>query len=59
MAPIGCPETSVRNCHCSMSNDPEERGSQLRGGSLKSHRFCLDVYGDWKMYGPELFCCID
>jgi len=27
MRPIGCPETSVRNCHCSVCN-PEERRSQ-------------------------------
>ena len=31
------PETSVRNFHCSLRNDPEERSSHLlRGGSLKS-----------------------
>jgi hypothetical protein len=40
MGPIGCPETSVRNCHHSLRNNPEERGSQLlRGGSLKSRKF--------------------
>jgi len=34
---IGCPETSVRNYHHSLRNNPEERISQLlRGGSLKS-----------------------
>ena len=27
MGPTGCPETSVRNCHCSLRNDPEERSS--------------------------------
>jgi hypothetical protein len=37
MRSIGFPETSVRNCHYSLRNNPEERGSQLlRGGSLKS-----------------------
>jgi hypothetical protein len=37
MGPIGCPETSVRNYHCWLRNDPEERSSQLlRGVSLKS-----------------------
>ena len=37
MGPIGCPETSVRNYHYSLCNDPEERSSLLlRGGSLKS-----------------------
>jgi hypothetical protein len=36
MGPIGFPETSVRNHHYSLRNDPEERSSQLlRGGSLK------------------------
>jgi len=31
------PETSVRYCHHSLRNDPEEHSSQLhRGGSLKS-----------------------
>jgi hypothetical protein len=37
MRPIGCPETSVRNCHYSLINNPEELSSQLlRGVSLKS-----------------------
>jgi len=27
MEPIGCPETSARNYHCSLRNDPEERSS--------------------------------
>jgi hypothetical protein len=26
----GCPETSVRNYHCSLSNNPEERSSTWR-----------------------------
>jgi hypothetical protein len=34
---IGCPETSVRNCHYSLRHGPEERSShQLRGGGLKT-----------------------
>jgi hypothetical protein len=37
MGPIGCPETSVRNYHYSLRNNPEERSSHLlRGGSLMS-----------------------
>ena len=37
MGPIGWPETSVRNCHYSLRNSPQERSSHLlRGGSLKS-----------------------
>jgi hypothetical protein len=40
MGPIGCPETSVRNCHYMTSNTPEERRSHLlRGRSLKSRMF--------------------
>jgi len=37
MGPIGCGETSVRNDHYSLRNNPEERSAQLlRGGSLRS-----------------------
>jgi hypothetical protein len=37
MGPIGCPETSVRNHHYSLRNNPKERSSHLlRDGSLKS-----------------------
>ena len=37
VGPIGCPETSVRNYHYLLRNNPEERSSKLlRGGSLKS-----------------------
>jgi hypothetical protein len=37
--PAGCPDTSVRICHYSLRNDPEERSSELfRGGSLESHK---------------------
>ena len=37
MGPRGCPETSVRNSHYSLRNNPEERSSQLhRCASLKS-----------------------
>jgi hypothetical protein len=33
----GCPETSARNYHSALPNDPEERRAHLpRGGSLKS-----------------------
>jgi len=36
---MSCPETSVRNYHYSLCNNPVERNSQLlRGGSLKSQR---------------------
>ena len=45
--PIGCPETSVRNDHCLLRNDPEERSSYrlfqlllrlLRGRALVASR---------------------
>ena len=37
LGPIGCPETSVRNYHYSLRNDPEECSSHLlRDESLKS-----------------------
>jgi len=40
MGPLDCPETSVRNCHSKLHNNPEERISHLhRGGSLKSRKF--------------------
>ena len=29
MGPIGCPETSVRNYHCSLRNNPQERISHV------------------------------
>jgi len=39
LEPIGCPETSVRNYHYTLLNDPEGRSSHLlRGGSLKLPR---------------------
>ena len=42
MGPIGCPETSVRNCHYSLRKSPEERNSHvLRGGNVKSRRYLL------------------
>jgi hypothetical protein len=50
MGPIGCPETSVRNYHYSLRNNPEERSSQLlRGGSLKSRIYfilCIKFHVD-------------
>jgi len=37
MGPAGRPETSVRNYHYSLRNNPEERSSHLlRGESLQS-----------------------
>ena len=47
--PIGCPETSSGNCHCSLyRNSAEERSSILfRGGSLKSRIFMKFDIGDF------------
>ena len=37
MGTLCCPETSAKNCHYYLRNNPEERGSRvLRGRSLKS-----------------------
>jgi len=30
MVPVGCPETTVRNYHYSLLNNPEQRSSQIR-----------------------------
>jgi hypothetical protein len=37
MGPIGCPETSVRNCHYSVRNNPQERSSRK---VLLFHSYC-------------------
>jgi len=45
LGPIGCPETSVRNCRYSLRNNPEERSSPLlRGGILKSRTINRSVW---------------
>jgi hypothetical protein len=39
MGPLGCPETSVRNYHYSLRNNPEQRSSHLLyGGGLNSRK---------------------
>ena len=38
MGPIGCPETSVRNYHYTLRNNPEERLKSLRA------EWCLPVH---------------
>jgi hypothetical protein len=44
MGPTGFPETSVRNYHCSLRNNPEERSSHtLSGRSLKSRTLLKNV----------------
>jgi len=58
MGPIGCPETSVRDYHYSLRNDPEERSSQLlRGGSLKS-RICILTHISFCTLNFMLTTCI-
>ena len=60
MGPIGCPETSVRNYHYSLCNDPEERSSNLlRGGSLKSRKdwcvlFSISLFRFWTLYNKHV-----
>jgi hypothetical protein len=45
MAPIGFPETSVRDFHYSLCNNPEGCISLLlRGGSMKSRK-CRPIFG--------------
>ena len=45
IGPIDCPETSVRNYHYSLRNNPEDRSSQLlRGSSLKSSNSLYAAY---------------
>ena len=54
MGTIGCPETSVRNCHYSLHSNPEECGSHLlRGRSLKS-RIVFDVFSYVKAVQTKL-----
>jgi hypothetical protein len=38
MGQLGCPGTTVRNYCCTLRNNPEERGSHVRGGSMDSRR---------------------
>jgi len=55
MGPIFCPETSVRNYHYSLLNNPEERSSHLLcGGSLKSR--LTGCYEVWK--GNNFTVCL-
>jgi hypothetical protein len=68
--PIGCPETSVRNYHYSLRNDPEERGSfqieiGLCGSGFPCHfisaswmerRFALNVLPNISVCGSEDSC---
>ena len=43
MGPIGCPETSVRNYHCWLRSNPEERSSQ-KELLIHSPSVCRRVY---------------
>jgi hypothetical protein len=53
MGPVGCPETSARNCYYSQRNNPVERSSLLpRGGSLKSRKNYLSFHTQ-----QILYCC--
>jgi len=37
MGKIGCPETSVRNCHYSLRNNPEEHSSHPFAAEAWNH----------------------
>jgi len=37
MGPIGCPETSVRNYHYSLRNNPEERSPGYLAAEARNH----------------------
>jgi hypothetical protein len=58
---IGCPETSVRNCHYSLRNGPKDRSSHLlHGGGLKTRlnlvqslRMSEDVLPHDSRFGSE------
>jgi hypothetical protein len=51
MGPKGCPETSVRNYHYSLRNNPEERSSNLlRGGSLELRMGFIPIYMDYCLF---------
>ena len=59
MEPIGCPETSIRNYHYSLHNNPEERNYQLlRVGSL-NFRSCISTkrYSGKMLYKPCNITC--
>jgi hypothetical protein len=62
MGPIGCPETSVKDCQSTLRNIPEERRChEHRGGSLKSlvmsslRKFRANTvkqFSDWFLFRP-------
>ena len=63
MVPVSWPETSVRNCHHSLRNNPEQRSSPpLRGGSKESHfstksctSVCVRLTTDGSLHATETF----
>ena len=59
MGPTCCPETSVRNYHYSLRNNPEKRSFRLRrAGSLKSRNISVIslARGTVSDLGSTLFC---
>jgi len=51
IGPAVCPETSVRNYHHSLRNNPEECGSHLLlSGSLESRKFCTAWHSTAALY---------
>jgi hypothetical protein len=53
MGPSGCPETSIRNYHCSLRNNPEERSFSILG--YKTKMFRADTFGNpWQFVGEYI-----
>jgi len=53
MGPIGCPETSVRNYHCSLRNSPEQRRQiPISAGDRPARPICIQ-------HLDKLFCAAD
>jgi hypothetical protein len=58
MVPIGCPDTSVRNYHYSLRNNPGERSSHpLHGGIPKSRLWTAERFR-WKQFRTGVHKCV-
>jgi hypothetical protein len=55
MSPIGCPETSVRNYHYSLRNDPEERSLAVGLCSINSKGEDLKFLGCYIPVGRSIY----
>jgi hypothetical protein len=50
MGPTGCPESSVRNYHYWLRNNPEERSSDLFGGGSLKSLFLIQLLPAFQVY---------